>query len=116
MLVTPSLGREHVRGADAGRCSFPRSAWRRAAGASTTRDGAAQIHHGLEEAGYGYWGFSPSNTPEGGYSVYGVDAIGMDPGGNPSNEDSTLVDHGFAGCPGAIRSPTRRRPPTRTAS
>ena len=28
---------------------------------------AAQIHHGLVEAGYGYWGFSPSNNPEGGY-------------------------------------------------
>ena len=27
----------------------------------------AQIHHGLAEAGYGYWGFSPSNIPEGGY-------------------------------------------------
>jgi putative glucoamylase len=25
----------------------------------------------------------------------------MDPNGNPSNEDHTLVDHGFAGCPGA---------------
>jgi Ca2+-binding RTX toxin-like protein len=31
--------------------------------------------------------------------VYGVDAIGMDPNGNPSNEDRTLVDHGYAGCP-----------------
>jgi Putative glucoamylase/Protein of unknown function (DUF3131) len=63
----------------------------------------AQIHHGLADAGYGVWGFSPSNTPEGGYGVYGVDAIGMDPNGNPSNEDATLVDHGFAldGCPGA---------------
>ena len=59
----------------------------------------AQIHHGLIEAGYGYWGFSPANIPEGGYSVYGVDAIGMDPNGNPSNEDRTLVDHGFPGCP-----------------
>ena len=59
----------------------------------------AQIHHGLVEAGYGYWGFSPSNTPEGGYAAYGVDAIGMDPNGNPSNEDATLVDHGFPGCP-----------------
>ena len=59
----------------------------------------AQIHHGLEEAQYGYWGFSPSNVPEGGYSVYGVDAVGMDPNGNPSNNDRTLVDHGFAGCP-----------------
>jgi Putative glucoamylase/RTX calcium-binding nonapeptide repeat (4 copies)/Protein of unknown function (DUF3131) len=60
----------------------------------------AQIDHGLNVAGYGAWGFSPSNTPEGGYNAYGVDAIGMDPNGNPSNEDHTLVDHGFAGCPG----------------
>jgi hypothetical protein len=59
----------------------------------------AQIHHGMVDAGYGVWGFSPSNTPEGGYAAYGVDAIGMDPNGNPSNEDRTLVDHGFAGCP-----------------
>lgn len=58
----------------------------------------AQIHHGLAEAGYGYWGFSPSNTPEGGYAAYGVDAIGMNPDGYFSNEDNTGVDHGFAGC------------------
>jgi hypothetical protein len=55
----------------------------------------AQIHHGLEEAGYGYWGFSPANIPEGGYAAYGVDGVGMDPNGNPSNEDRTLVDHGW---------------------
>ena len=61
---------------------------------------AAQIHHGLVEAGYGYWGVSPSNIPEGGYNAYGVDAIGMNPGGYPSNEDNTLVDHGSPGCPG----------------
>jgi hypothetical protein len=60
----------------------------------------AQIHHGLSEAGYGYWGFSPANKPEGGYDVYGVDAIGMDARGNPSNENKTLVDHGYPGCPG----------------
>ena len=36
----------------------------------------AQILHGLVDAGYGYWGFSPANVPEGGYAVYGVDAIG----------------------------------------
>jgi hypothetical protein len=60
----------------------------------------AQIHHGLEVAGYPAWGFSPSSNPSGGYRVYGVDAIGMDPGGNPSNNDNTLVDRGFAGCPG----------------
>jgi hypothetical protein len=59
----------------------------------------AQIHHGLVEAGYGYWGFSPSNIPEGGYSVYGVDGIGSDSGGYPSNNDRTLIDHGWEGCP-----------------
>ncbi len=61
---------------------------------------AAQIHHGLVDAGYGYWGFSPSNTPEGGYAAYGVDAIGMNPAGYPSNEGNTFVDHGFGTCPG----------------
>jgi Putative glucoamylase/RTX calcium-binding nonapeptide repeat (4 copies)/Protein of unknown function (DUF3131) len=70
----------------------------------------AQIHHGLVDAGYGYWGFSPANIPEGGYSVYGVDAIGMDPDGNPSNEDRTLVDHGYPGCPG--RDPQPDPPPS----
>ncbi len=59
----------------------------------------AQIDHGLRVAQYGVWGFSPSNTPEGGYAVYGVDAAGMDPNGMPSNEDATLVDRGFTGCP-----------------
>ena len=70
----------------------------------------AQIDHGLHVAGYGAWGFSPSNTPEGGYNAYGVDAIGMDPNGNPSNEDHTLIDHGFAGCPG--RDPVIPDPPS----
>jgi hypothetical protein len=59
---------------------------------------AAQIHHGLTEAGYGYWGFSPSNNPDGGYRAYGVDGIGIDPNGYPSNNDRTLIDHGYEGC------------------
>jgi hypothetical protein len=59
---------------------------------------AAQIHHGLVDAEYGYWGFSPANIPEGGYTEYGVDAIGMNPEGYPSNENKTFVDHGFPGC------------------
>jgi len=59
----------------------------------------AQIDHGLNVAQYGMWGFSPSNIPEGGYAGYGVDAAGMDPNGMPSNEDGTLVDRGFEGCP-----------------
>lgn len=58
----------------------------------------AQIYHGLTEAGYGYWGFSPSEVPEGGYRTYGVDAVGMDPGGYPSNNDGTVVDYGYEGC------------------
>jgi Putative glucoamylase/RTX calcium-binding nonapeptide repeat (4 copies)/Protein of unknown function (DUF3131) len=70
----------------------------------------AQIHHGLRQAGYGYWGFSPANIPEGGYAVWGVDAVGMDPNGNPSNEDGTLVDAGFAGCPD--REPQPEPPPS----
>jgi hypothetical protein len=60
----------------------------------------AQIDHGLNVADYGAWGFSPANRPEGGYNAYGVDAAGMDPNGMPSNNDTTLVDRGFAGCPG----------------
>jgi hypothetical protein len=63
------------------------------------RDGQPSTH-GLEVAGYGPWGFSPANVREGGYAAYGVDAIGMDPNGYPSNEDVTLVDRGFPGCPG----------------
>jgi hypothetical protein len=65
----------------------------------------AQEFHGLDEAGYGYWGFSPANKPEGGYGAWGVDGAGMDPNGMPSNEDSTLVDRGFAGCPGRPAQP-----------
>ena len=60
---------------------------------------AAQIHHGMTEAGYGYWGFSPANVPEGGYAAYGVDGIGSDPNGYPSNRDRTFIDHGWDGCP-----------------
>lgn len=67
----------------------------------------AQIFHGMTEAGYGYWGFSPANKPEGKYGVWGVDGAGMDPNGMPSNEDNTLVDHGFAGC----REPKADPPP-----
>jgi hypothetical protein len=58
----------------------------------------AQIEHGLEEAGYGHWGFSPSNNPSGGYREYGVDAIGLNPDGYASNNVNTLVDYGFGDC------------------
>jgi hypothetical protein len=58
----------------------------------------AHIEHGLDDAKYGYWGFSPASNPRGGYSVYGVDAIGMDPGGYPSDLEATNYDIGFEGC------------------
>ncbi|WP_020385711.1 glucoamylase family protein [Kribbella catacumbae] len=58
----------------------------------------AHIEHGLDDAKYGYWGFSPASNPKGGYSVYGVDAIGMDPGGYPSDLEATNYDKGFDGC------------------
>jgi len=69
----------------------------------------AQIHHGLREARYGYWGFSPANKPEGDYGAWGVDGAGMDPNGMPSNEDNTLVDHGYD-APGCER-PAKPDPP-----
>jgi hypothetical protein len=58
----------------------------------------AHLEHGMDEAGYGYWGFSPASNPRGGYSVYGVDAIGMDPAGYPSDLEGTNYDRGFDGC------------------
>jgi hypothetical protein len=58
----------------------------------------AQIHHGLVEAEYGYWGFSPANIPEGGYREYGVDALGMFDVGYTSNADRTTVNRGYEGC------------------
>lgn len=68
----------------------------------------AQIEHGLADARYGYWGFSPSNNPAGGYREWGVDAIGMDTPGYTSDQQRTSVDYGFAGCPDrpAVPPPT----------
>ena len=58
----------------------------------------AQRHHGMEEAGYGYWGFSPSSNPIDGYREYGVDAIGIGAEGYASDVESTDVDLGYEGC------------------
>ena len=51
----------------------------------------AQIDHGLEEANYGVWGFSPATSPRGGYEVYGVKALGTDPLGYLSYDFSPQV-------------------------
>ena len=67
----------------------------------------AHREHGLEEAGYGYWGFSPASEPGGGYREYGVDAIGMNPAGYFSDAERTDVDRGFGTVrPGTNPSPT----------
>lgn len=49
----------------------------------------AQREHGMEEAGYGYWGFSPSSDPHAGYREYGVDALGLNPTGYFSDAEET---------------------------
>ena len=46
------------------RCSSPRSNGAAQLGGQPPADGRAQIHHGLVEAGYGYWGFSPRTCPK----------------------------------------------------
>jgi hypothetical protein len=67
----------------------------------------AQIEHGLKEAKYGYWGFSPSNNPAGGYREYGVDPIGLNPDGYASDQERTLVDYGFGDCRPAQKDPKK---------
>jgi len=67
----------------------------------------AQREHGLIEAGYGYWGFSPSSNPAGGYREYGVDALGLNPDGYFSDQEKTNYDAGFGDCrPATNPSPT----------
>ncbi|WP_154796121.1 glucoamylase family protein [Occultella kanbiaonis] len=58
----------------------------------------AHIRHGLDEADYGYWGFSPASNPFGGYNAYGVDVIGMQSDGYFSDIEGTDVDGGFGDC------------------
>jgi hypothetical protein len=74
----------------------------------------AQIEHGLQEAQYGYWGFSPSNNPAGGYREYGVDPLGMDPGGYTSDQERTTVDYGFRDPSGTGYCPGREPLPLPT--
>lgn len=58
----------------------------------------AQIEHGLDEAGYGYWGFSPASDPFAEYREYGVEAIGISSDGYASDVERTNVDAGYDGC------------------
>ncbi|WP_232548797.1 glucoamylase family protein [Propioniciclava soli] len=52
----------------------------------------AQREHGLDDARYGYWGFSPCSNPAGGYREYGVDALGLNPDGYFSDQERTNYD------------------------
>jgi len=54
----------------------------------------AQREFGLDDAKYGYWGFSPASRPGGGYTAWGVESIGMDPGGYVSDMENTHIDGG----------------------
>ncbi|MEV0811292.1 glucoamylase family protein [Micromonospora sp. NPDC050200] len=65
-----------------------------------------QIEHGMNDAKYGHWGFSPASDPQGGYREYGVDAMGLDTNGYTSDQERTSVDYGFAGCPDRPAQPT----------
>jgi len=65
-----------------------------------------QIEHGLDEAGYGYWGFSPANDPAGGYREYGVDQLGLDGPGYSSDQERTTVEQPFEGCRPGGQVPT----------
>lgn len=52
----------------------------------------AQREHGLAEADYGVWGFSPASDPFAGYREYGVDALGLNPTGYFSDVENTDYD------------------------
>jgi hypothetical protein len=65
-----------------------------------------QIEHGLEDAQYGYWGFSPSNNPAGGYREYGVDALGMDGPGYTSDQERTDWEQPYTDCRAGEPAPT----------
>ncbi|WP_392544670.1 glucoamylase family protein [Oryzobacter telluris] len=66
----------------------------------------AEREHGMEEAGYGYWGFSPASDPFDNYREYGVDALGMNPEGYFSDKEKTNYDAGFGDCrPGSNPNP-----------
>ena len=62
----------------------------------------AQREHGLNEAGYGYWGFSPSSNPAGGYREYGVDVLGLKPDGYFSDQENTDTQLAYDGCRDAL--------------
>jgi Putative glucoamylase/Protein of unknown function (DUF3131) len=77
----------------------PEAAWgKKSFGRNHPLHVQAQIRHGMDDAKYGYWGFSPSSDPYGGYREFGIDAIGLQTEGYTSDHERTSVDLGFEGC------------------
>ncbi|MFS0854107.1 glucoamylase family protein [Microbacterium sp. 179-I 3D4 NHS] len=64
---------------------------------------AVQKKHGLDDAGYGYWGFSPASNPFGGYGEYGVDVAGIRSDGYASDVERTDADVDKPGCSDGAR-------------
>ena len=108
MHIVPTWGGDMFEEATMPDLLVPESTWApKSWGVNHPLAVRAQIEHGLDEAGYGYWGFSPASDPFGTYNVYGVDAIGMNPDGYPSDHEATNVDAGYDGCrPATNPTPT----------
>jgi hypothetical protein len=71
----------------------PSARWSpRAWGVNLARHVRGHRLHGLKDAEYGYWGFSPCDVPEGGYQEYGVQWFGI--GGYSSSTDRVQVPYG----------------------
>ena len=96
------LGREHVRGADAVAVRARGGLGARQLGRQPPADGRRADPPRPASRPATATGASRLPTSQRAATrYYGVDGIGSDSGGNPSNNDRTLIDHGWPGCPGA---------------
>jgi hypothetical protein len=78
----------------------------------------AHREHGLDEAEYGFWGFSRSSDPskDPGYREFGVDAVGLNPKGYYSDIVTPRRCPTFWGPTSTAASATAGRPPARIPS
>jgi len=67
----------------------PEAAWSPVFDVSHRNTVRCQITFGLDEARFGYWGFSPASTPDGGYSEWGLPPIGLAPYEYPCDVERT---------------------------
>lgn len=98
MNIVPSWGGDMFEAMMPG-LFVPEASWgARSWGRNNPNYVQGQIQFGLQDAKYGYWGFSPSDDPKGGYTAFGAPPLGMDPDGYQSDEEGTKFDPGFPGC------------------